>query len=43
MISLQTGRNKNLQKMGEIGKLFRDDRGHDFPELSGYGKILAGN
>ena len=40
---LQTGRNKNLQKMGEIGKLFRDDRGHDFPELSGYGKILAGN
>ena len=40
---LQTGRNKNLQKMGEIGKLFRDDCGHDFPELSWYGKILAGN
>ena len=33
-IFFQTGRNKNLQKMGGIGKLFRDDCDHDLPYLS---------
>ena len=28
------GEKKNLQKMGGIGKLFRDDCGHDLPYLS---------
>ena len=28
------GEKKNLQKMGRIGKLFRDDGGHDLPYLS---------